>query len=74
MRRNLSTAFMRGLGRASAMPLRAARSISRKRNRPELPLMPGRGADIGPETEVRFVLAEPARSENCAIVLLMMLL
>ena len=54
LRRNLSTAFMRGLGRASVMPLRAARSISRKRHRPELPFMPGRGADIGPENEASF--------------------
>ncbi len=55
LRRNLSTAFMRGLGRASVMPLRAAQSMSRKRHRPELPFMPGRGADIGPESEVSFL-------------------
>ena len=52
LRRNLSTAFMRGLGRASVMPLRAARSMKRRRHRPELPFMPGRGADIGPESQV----------------------
>ncbi len=62
LRRNLSTAFMRGLGRASVMPLRAARSMSRKRHRPELPFMPGRGADIGPETEVSFLPREPANT------------
>ena len=62
LRRNLSTAFMRGLGRASAMPLRAARSVSRKRHRPELPFMPGRGADIGPGNEASLLPAEHGRS------------
>ena len=48
---------MRGLGRASVMPLRAAKSITRRRHRPELPFMPGRGADIGPENEVLVITA-----------------
>ena len=52
IRRNLSSAFMAGLGRASLAPLRAVRSVSWRRHQPELPFMPGRGADIGP-TEVR---------------------